>query len=283
MAALQGIKQRIRSVTSTKQITKAMQLVAASKLRRAQESAVAPQAYTEGAKAVLGQLSGGVEAQRNPLFQVRKVNRALTIIIAGDRGMAGAYNANVIKAFGRHVADLGVPHDVIAVGRRAASFGVHLIDVTEISAFEMDANEADVGLAKPILDEVVELFRSGAIDTAHIAYTHFVSTIKQDAVVDQLLPVQPSEDAISTVGELEPSSEELLDYAVMRVLEAQLLQAILESRASEQAARMVAMLNATDNATEIIEDLTLEFNNARQAAITQELAEISGGAEAINA
>lgn len=283
MAALQGIKRRIRSVTSTKQITKAMQLVAASKLRRAQENAVGPQAYTEAAKSILAQLSGGVEAKRNPLFQVRKVEKSLTIIIGGDRGMAGAYNSNITKTFAKHVTELGAGYDVIAVGRRAASYGAHLAEVNEIAAYEMDANEPDVGLAKPILDEVVELYRSGQVDSVHLIYTHFVSTIKQETTVEQLLPVTPAEGTRSTVGELEPSTEELLDFAVMKVLEAQLLQAILESRASEQAARMVAMLNATDNATEIIGDLTLEFNNARQAAITQELAEISGGAEAINA
>lgn len=282
MAALSGIKRRIRSVTSTKQITKAMQLVAASKLRRAQEAATGPKAYTEAAKIILGQLSGGVEALRNPLFDVREVNNGLTIIVAGDRGMAGAYNTNIIKTFGKHVDTLGVPQQVICIGRRAASYGAKLADVVEIAAYEMDKNEADVGLAQPVLEEAIELYKSGAVDAVHMVYTHFVSTIKQDAVVEQLLPVV-AEGEIPGVGQLEPDPETLLDYAIMRVLEAQVLQAVLESRASEQAARMVAMLNATDNASDIIEDLTLEFNNARQAAITQELAEISSGAEAIGA
>ena len=283
MAALSGIKRRIRSVTSTKQITKAMQLVAASKLRRAQESATGPQDYTEAAKEILSQLSSGVEAQRNTLFQVRAVERVLTIIVGGDRGMAGAYNSNITKAFIKHASRVKATHQVIVIGRRAASYSAHLSGITELAAYEMDINEPDIGLAKPILDEVVELFRDGKIDSVNLVYTHFVSTIKQETVVEQLLPVRPSSGSVATISELEPSSEELLDYVVMRVLEAQLLQAILESRASEQAARMVAMLNATDNATEIISDLTLEFNNARQGAITQELAEISGGAEAINA
>ncbi|MEO7617234.1 MAG: FoF1 ATP synthase subunit gamma, partial [Candidatus Saccharibacteria bacterium] len=176
MAALSGIKRRIRSVTSTKQITKAMQLVAASKLRRAQESATGPQAYTEAAKAILAQLSGGVEAGRNPLFQVRTIERDLTIIVGGDRGMAGAYNSNITKAFIKHVSSIKAGHDVIAVGRRAASYGAHLSDITELAAYEMDINEADVGLAKPILDEVVELFRDGKIDAVYLVYTHFVST-----------------------------------------------------------------------------------------------------------
>ena len=282
MAALQGIKRRIRSVTSTKQITKAMQLVAASKLRRAQEAATAPQAYTEAAKIILGQLSGGAEAQRNPLFQVRKINNALTIIVAGDRGMAGAYNTNIIKAFGRHVDEIGVPQRVICIGRRAASYGSRLSDVTEIAAYEMDVNEADISLAQPVLQEAIELFKCGDVDVVHLVYTQFVSTIKQVAVTEQLLPVV-AQSKVLAVGKLEPDPETLLEYAINRVLEAQVLQAILESRASEQASRMVAMMNATDNATDIIEDLTLAFNNARQSAITQELAEISSGAEAINA
>ena len=277
MAALSGIKRRIRSVSSTKQITKAMQLVAASKLRRAQESATGPKAYTEAAKIILGQLSVGAEAQRNPLFEVRPVRNGLTVLIAGDRGLAGAFNSNILKTFAKHVDSLAVPQQIICVGRRAANYGSILSDIKE-----MDANDPDIGLAQPVLEEAIELYKSGEVDAVHLVYTHFVSTIKQEAVVEQLLPViaQGGEPA---VGELEPDPETLLDYAIMRVLEAQALQAILESRASEQAARMVAMMNATDNASDIIEDLTLEFNNARQAAITQELAEISSGAEAINA
>ncbi len=281
MAALSGIKRRIRSVSSTKQITKAMQLVAASKLRRAQDSATGPKAYTEAAKIILGQLSVGAEAQRNPLFEVRPVLSGLTILIAGDRGMAGAFNGNILKAFAKHVDSLGVSQQIICIGRRAANYGSLLSDITEIAAYEMDSNDADIGLAQPVLEEAIELYKSGAVDAVHLVYTHFVSTIKQDAMVEQLLPVI-AQSGEPTVGELEPDPETLLDYAIMRVLEAQVLQAILESRASEQAARMVAMMNATDNASDIIEDLTLEFNNARQAAITQELAEISSGAEAIN-
>lgn len=281
MAALQGIKRRIRSVTNTKQITKAMQLVAASKLRRAQEAAHGPEEYTLAAKAIMAQLAGESETRNNVLLQSRDLKRALTIIVAGDRGMAGAYNTNVIRTFARRARELDVSQDVIAVGRRAAITSSHFKDVTEIAAYEMDSNDPDTGLAKPILAEALELFRSGAVDRVEIVYTHFVSTIKQEAVVEQILPVIVDNEA-GVSGELEPDPATLLEFAILRTLEAQILSAILESRASEQAGRMVAMLNATDNAGDIIEDLTLEYNNARQAAITQEIAEISSGTEAIN-
>ena len=282
MAALQGIKRRIRSVTSTRQITKAMQLVAASKLRRAQEAATAPQAYIAAARQLLAELSGSAEARRHPLYQVRRVKRALVIVIAGDRGMAGAYNANIYKVMARHLIDSNVPAQAICIGRHASLSVARTSDVDEIGAYSLDESDAIVGLAQPVLREATELFMDGKIDAVHLVYTHFHSTMKQEAVVRQLLPVINEGGETATERELEPNPEALLDFATYRVLEAEVLQAILEARASEQAARMMAMMNATDNAKELIEDLTLTLNDARQAAITQELAEISGGAEAIS-
>jgi F-type H+-transporting ATPase subunit gamma len=281
MAALQGIKRRIRSVTSTRQITKAMQLVAASKLRRAQEAASGPQDYIAAARELLAGLSGSSEANRHPLYQVRPVKRALTVVIAGDRGMAGAYNSNIFKALGRHIRELDVPQQAICIGRHAMLQVARASDVDELAAYLIDSGDADIAIAQPVLQEAIELYESGEVDVVHLIYTHFVSTIKQEATVRQLLPVTSGEVA-TTERELEPNTEELLDHATRRVLEAEVLQAILEARASEQAARMMAMMNATDNAKELIEDLTLTYNDARQAAITQELAEISGGAEAIS-
>ncbi|HSX02273.1 MAG TPA: ATP synthase F1 subunit gamma [Candidatus Saccharimonadia bacterium] len=281
MAALQGIKRRIRSVTSTRQITKAMQLVAASKLRRAQEAATGPQAYIAAAREVLAGLSGSSNAQRHPLYQVRPVRQALTIVIAGDRGMAGAYNSNIFKALGRHLHALNVPQQAICIGRHAMLQVARASDIDELAAYLIDDGDADIALAQPVLREATQLYETGQVDAVHIISTRFVSTIKQEANVRQLLPVTGSEGE-ATEREFEPNPEELLDYATRRVLEAEVLQAILEARASEQAARMMAMMNATDNAKDLIEDLTLTYNDARQAAITQELAEISGGAEAIS-
>ncbi len=282
MAALQGIKRRIRSVTSTRQITKAMQLVAASKLRRAQEAATGPQEYIAAARELLASLSGQAEAQRHPLYQQRAVKRALAIVVAGDRGMAGAYNANIFKALGRHLSELDVPMTAICIGRHATLQVARASDVDEIAAYDIDEGDADVALAQPVLREAIELFSAGEVDVVHMVHTRFHSTIKQEAVIRQLLPVVGEPASGPTERELEPNPAALLDFATNRLLEAEVLQAILEARASEQAARMMAMMNATDNAGDLIEDLTLTYNDARQAAITQELAEISGGAEAIS-
>ncbi|HEY2004061.1 MAG TPA: ATP synthase F1 subunit gamma [Candidatus Saccharimonadia bacterium] len=282
MAALQGIKRRIRSVSGIHQITKAQQLVAASKLRRVQTAALAPQAYTQAAGELLERLSRSPEVRKHPLFQERKVNKALTIVIAGDRGMAGAYNSNVLRALGRHVHELGVPQEAICVGRRASMNVSHARDVDEIASYEISNPEPDIAVVQPVLHTIIDRFLTHQVDVVNVIYTRFVSTVKQEVRVEQLLPiVRPEGKAVAS--EFEPEPEELVDVAVRRVLEAKVLQAVLEARASEEAARMMAMMNATDNAGELIGDLTLAYNNARQANITQELAEISGGAEAITA
>jgi F-type H+-transporting ATPase subunit gamma len=281
MASLQSIKRQIRSVSSTRQITKAMQLVAASKLRKYQEAALLPQAYNKAAEELLARLGGSLETQQHPLYQKRAVKRALTIVVAGDRTLAGPYNSNVFRILARHLDKLGVPQQAIAVGRQAGMRIARTPGVTEIAAYTIDSGSGDVELAQPILHEITDLFESGEIDAVHIVYTKFHTTVSQEVTVRQLLPVVPPVTEAAQ-SELEPSPEVLLDVATRHLLEAQILQAILESRASEQAARMLAMMNATDNADDLIDDYTLEYNNARQAAITQELAEITAGSEAIN-
>ena len=281
MAALQSIKRQIRSVSSTRQITKAMQMVAASKLRKYQEAALLPQAYSKAAEELLVRLGASLETKQHPLYQHRPIKQALTIVVAGDRTLAGPYNSNVFRAFGKHLDELGVPQQAIAVGRQAGHRVARTSGVTEIAAYTIDSGDGDVELAQPILREISEAFEAEEIDAVHIVYTRFITTVKQEVEVKQLLPVEPPTDG-ATQSELEPDSETLLDVATRHLLEAQILQAILESRASEQAARMLAMMNATDNADDLIKDYTLEYNNARQAAITQELAEITAGAEAIN-
>lgn len=282
MAALQGIKRRIRSVSGIHQITKAQQLVAASKLRRVQQAALAPQAYTQAAGELLERLARSPEVRKHPLFQERKVGKALTIVVAGDRGMAGAYNSNIIRALGRHVRELKVPQQAICVGRRASMHVSHARDVDEIASYDISGQGLVVTVVQPVLHSMLDQFLTHKADVVNIIYTRFVSTVKQEVTVEQLLPIVRPEGK-SAVSEFEPEPEELVDVAARRVLEAKVLQAILEARASEEAARMVAMMNATDNAGELIGDLTLAYNNARQANITQELAEISAGAEAITA
>ena len=255
--------------------------MAASKLRKYQEAALLPQAYSKAAEELLVRLGGSLETQQHPLYQHRAVKQALTIVVAGDRTLAGPYNSNIFRTFAAHIDDLGAPQQAIAVGRQAGHRIARTSGVAEIAAYTIDNGSGDVELAQPILREISQLFEAEEVDTVHIVYTRFISTVKQEVEVKQLLPVEPP-TAGGTQSELEPDPETLLDVATRHLLEAQILQAILESRASEQAARMLAMMNATDNADDLIKDYTLEYNNARQAAITQELAEISAGAEAIN-
>ncbi len=280
MAEQQNIKRRIKSVRNTKQITKAMQMVAASKLRRAQLAAAGPKAYLEAATRILGGLAQTPEALTNPLFEERKVGKALSILVTGDRSLAGAYNSNIFRVFSGHVESHGVPHSVICIGRYGALHVARLSDITEEAAYPAEVGNSDIELAQPVLAEAVESFMSGKADVVHVIYTEFISAIKQEVRVLQLLPIPAREVALGSAT-IEPSTEEVLVLATRRLLEARVFQAILDGRASFYAAQMIAMKSATDNASDLIDDLTLAANNARQASITQELAEISAGSEAI--
>lgn len=282
MAAQQGIKRRIKSVSNTKQITKAMQLVAASKLRRAQDAALGPKAYIAAGQSILGSLATTIEAQYHPLFEARKHKKVLTIALTSDRGLAGAYNSNINRALTKHAHEMAVAHEVIAIGRYASQHVTRINELNELAAYPMELDNPDVTIAQPALRESLDLFLSGEVDAVYVLYTRFISTVKQEVTLEQLLPITAPANQSSMARTYEPEPDKLLDLAIRRMLEAQVYQAVLEARASEQASRMLAMKNATDNASDLIEDLTLAFNNARQAAITQELAEITAGTEAIN-
>lgn len=289
MASRQQIKRRITSVKNTKQITKAMQLVAASKLRKAQEAALGPQEYSRVAREMLASLRQLARQEpTSTLFQKRDVKRRLLIAITSDRTLAGAYNVNVVRQL---LAELrsdqaaGVETEVVTIGRQAANAAGRIqgLKVTEVyTGFPENPDANDI---RPVLNTVTDRFTGGEVDAVSIIYTHFASTISQQVQVQQLLPagfdesVEP--DPQIEHATIEPSLEVLLESATVRLLEAQIYQAILDSTASEHSMRMLAMKNATDNASDLIDDYTLEYNNARQAAITQELAEITGGAEAM--
>lgn len=281
MASQQAVKHRIKSVTNTMQITKAMQLVAASKLRKAQEAAIGPKEYIGTAKQLLATLAWHPDAQNNPLFKEHASNNVLTVIISSDRGLAGAYNANILKASANHLKETKGENSVIAIGKYASRFVARVKGIKSLGAYELDTADMDSTIVQPVLSAIKSEFNSGNYNAVYVIYTDYISTVKQEVKLDKMFPIEKSETAISDRA-FEPSAEVVFDIALSRLLEAELLQFLLESRASEQASRMLAMKNATDNANELIEDLTLEYNNARQAKITQELAEISAGAEAIN-
>lgn len=287
MASTRQIKSRIRSVRSNRQITKAMELVAASKLRKAQERTLATRRFTEAAIEVLNALADTTDVARSPLYAVRPVKNRLVIVLTSDRGLAGAYNANALKLLTKQLrADdaAKINTTVITIGRKGSQFVAKLRDV-EVSGSYHIGDQATVDEIRPILQTIVELFKNSEIDSVEVISTRFVNSFVQTAELSNLLPAGTTEiDELEkpTADMLfEPSAEEVLDYATTRLIEAHLYQAILDARASEHAMRRVAMKNASDNAGEIVDALTLEMNKVRQAAITQELAEISSGAEAM--
>jgi F-type H+-transporting ATPase subunit gamma len=289
MPNTQALKGRIRSVKSTKQITKAMQLVAASKMRRAQESTKASAPYTDAARQLLANLSAHSSVKTHPLFVQRAVKKRLLIVIASDRGLAGAFNSNLTRLYAQELQSddkQGIKNATITVGRKAAQFVARLKDTVVLGSYEELPDRPDGIALNAILDTAKEQFISGAVDAVDLVYTDYVNSVTQRAIVQRVLPAGtgddlPAETAHNDVT-YEPSAEEVLDGVASRLVGAQLYQALLDSRASEYSMRMMAMKNATDNATELIDDLTLEMNKVRQSAITQELAEISGGVEALN-
>lgn len=288
MSNTRALKTRIRSVSNTKQITKAMQLVAASKMRRAQEADKASAPYTHAASELLTYMASQGATDDHPLFERRHVERRLLIVIASDKGLAGAFNSNIIKKYLRELRSdeaEGVTSETLAIGRRVAQFATRLKQVEVVGVYEDLADQPSGHEIRTILDSAQEKFISGEIDAVDVVFTDFVSSMTQTATIRRLLPAGYAVTDVSDDvkdAKYEPSIEVVLESVVRRLLEAQLFQAILDSKASEHSMRMIAMKNATDNASDLIDDLTLEMNKVRQSAITQELAEISGGVEAMN-
>ncbi len=289
MASRQQIKRRIRSVSSTRQITKAMQLVAASKLRRAQEAAVGPQEYSRVARLMLTRLRQLASTEPTfQLFKQRPVKRRMLIAITSDRTLAGAYNVNVVRRLVtelQHDRQANIETEVITIGRQAANAVTRIQGLVIAGAYTGFPERPEAKDFRPILASVVERFSQGELDDVSIVFTHFASTIRQEVQVRQLLPAGFEEEPVDNDimhATIEPSVDALLESTTIRLLEVQIYQALLESTASEHSMRMIAMKNATDNANDLLVDYKLELNNARQAAITQELAEITGGAEAMN-
>ena len=288
MASTIALKQRIKSVKGTRQITKAMQLVSASKLRRAQEYAQKSRAYADLADELLARLSGINEVERQPLFEKRDVKSRLYIVITSNSGLAGAYNANVLKQLTKEVqADKAakIQSHVISIGSKGAQFARRLSEIELVAVYSALGDHPVANDLRPILNSLIEQYKDGTVDEVSILFTKFKSTVVQEATNLQLLPaIAPDADDVklTAVSTFEPDVETVIEQVTTRLIEAQIWQSVLESLASEHAMRMVAMKNATDNAKDLIDDYTLELNTARQASITQELAEITGGAEALN-
>lgn len=289
MASIIALKRRITSIKNTRQITKAMELVSASKLRRAQEYAQRSRAYRELAYDLLARLSAINEAESHELFKKRPVKSRLYIVITSNSGLAGAYNANVLKALTQRLSedrDKKITSRVIAIGNKGAQFVRRINNVELVAVYPALGDQPTANDVRPILNSVIEAYTGASADEVQLLYTVSKSSISQDVMTISLLPAQLMENGdnqpTNTVSTFEPDVETVIEQVTTRLLEAQIWQAVIEGLASEHAMRMVAMKNATDNANELIGDYTLEYNTARQAAITQELAEITGGAEALN-
>lgn len=288
MASTQVLKSRIRSVKNTKQITKAMQLVSASKMRRAQEAEKSSDPYTEMAREILTYIASQGVTRQHELFKVREVSKRLIIVVSADKGLAGAYNSNINRATINELskdAEGGIYTEVVAIGRRISQQTAKLKSVNVVGAYENLPDKPAGRELRAIFETALGKFSDGSVDAVDIVYTKFFSSLRQEVVVERILPAGFQEVEVSSdirESEYEPSLEEVLSSVTKRLVESQIFQAILDAKASEHSMRMVAMKNATDNASDLVDDLTLVMNKARQGAITQELAEISGGVEALS-
>ncbi|MCC7352655.1 MAG: ATP synthase F1 subunit gamma [Anaerolineae bacterium] len=294
MATLREIRRRIRSVNSISQVTRAMQMVAASKMRRAQEQVLATRPYASKSWAVLHNLASQPAANQSlhPLLERRAQVRALDVIlITSDRGLCGAYNQNIIRASVQFIQKSNLPARIIAVGRRGRDFMLRYgrSVIAEFTDLPPRPGILDV---TPIARTAMDDFLRGDVDEVYLAYTDFINTLSQKPTVRRLLPlttvmsaeqVEEAGPQHTLVGEYiyEPDPVTILGSVLPRFTELQVYQAVLEALASEHSARMVAMRSATENAKELLTTLRLTYNQARQSSITREMLEIAGGAEAL--
>lgn len=286
MAGAKEIKTKIASVKNTQKITSAMEMVAASKMRRAQERMAASRPYAENMRKVIGHVAQGSLEYKHPYLEVREAKRVGYIVVATDRGLCGGLNVNLFK---KVVADVkswkeqGAKFEFCPIGARSVQF---------FKSFggQVSAHASGLGDAPKLADLIgtvrvmLDAYNEGKLDRLYVVFNKFVNTMTQTPVIEQLLPLPKSEDdevAHRWDYIYEPDPKALLDTLLVRYVESQVYQGVVENIASEQAARMVAMKAATDNAGTLIDDLQLVYNKARQAAITQELSEIVSGASAV--
>ena len=288
MANLKDIRNRIKSVKSIQQVTKAMKMVAAAKMRRAQENMEQSRPYTARLSNMLDNLIIDVDRKLLPELQLRnQINKKLFIIITGDRGMAGAFNTNVTKIAHQAIDEFGKDNSIlICIGKKGFSYFKnrnynildHYIDFWADLNFQQAIN---------ISSNIIKQYINGSIDQVQIIYNEFITVGKQEVYNKTFLPLtyepeKQKNNSITSDRIYEPSKETVVQTLVPKYLNTQIWQYLLESFASEQAARMLAMENATSNAQDMIKDLTLQFNKARQSAITTEMLEIVSGAEALS-
>jgi len=281
------IRRRIRSVKNMSQITRAMEMVAASKMRRAQDRVTSGRPYSERLREVLGDLASlqldSEQLKEFPLLQQREVKRTAVILITPDRGLAGALNSNVLRRAVQYIRteSVGGNPQVIAVGKKGRDFATRTSQDL-VAQFIQLGDRPSLDDIRPIAQVAIQAFLDGEVDAVHIVYPQFVNTLTQKPTVLQLLPIEKPEGDSTRADDyiFEPNEREVLNQLLPRYVEVNLYQAVLENIASFYSAQMVAMRNATDNAKELSDDLSLALNKARQAQITNEVAEIAAGANA---
>lgn len=287
MASQREIKRRIRSIKNTAQITKAMQMVAASRMRRAQQQVSDTRAYAQHIRGIVADISRRSGADDHPLLTKRDGSRVEIVILTPDRGLAGSLVVNLNRETVRLAERVGSDIRVVAVGRKGRDFALRM-RWNLVAEFTGVGDHPDASVVGPVAQQILEDFENDVVDTVYLVYSEFVSTLRQTPKSVQLLPVvapeQKDEEEIQLGGpwNYEPDDPQTVLSALLpRYVEFTMYQALLETKASEHSSRMVAMSNATDNANELASDLTLLANKARQAEITKEIAEISGAAEAL--
>src|SRR5690242_17436929 len=284
MPSLLDIRRRIRSVKNTQQLTKALKTVSAAKLRRAQDRVFSARPYAAQLKTVLGNLAARIENVTHPLLEVRPENRILLVVVTADRGLCGAFNANVLKTAQHFIRDhRNETISLCVVGRKARDFFKRR-GVPIHSTFTDIFSKLDYGHGKDISARIIEDYANAECDAVYIIYNEFKSVIQQRLVIEKVLPfnrgeLQASPAAIDYIYEQPP--QEIFDRLLPRYVETQIFRALLESAAAEHGARMAAMDTATRNAGEMIDMLTLNMNRVRQAAITREIIEVVSGAGAL--
>lgn len=272
MANTRELRRRIKSIKNTSQITKAMQMVAATKMRRAQNQATSGRPYSENLSKALARLLPGIDQEAHPLLIGNNSNTSGVVLLSTDKGLVGALNTNLIRILASNPGGSNVVY--YTVGRKGRSFVAR--SGKDLKADFENADTVIFRQAKQLSKLLIDSFRAEEIGEAYLVYSHFVSTLRQEARRVKLLPISIEiPEVLSQEFLFEPNPDDLLDYLLVHHIEEQIYQALLETKASEHSARMIAMQNATDNAKELVQDLTLTYNQTRQASITTELLEIT--------
>ncbi|MGA7988350.1 MAG: ATP synthase F1 subunit gamma [Candidatus Dormiibacterota bacterium] len=282
MPSLRDLRRRIKGVQNMRKITKAMELVAAARMRRAQERVLAARPYSDEIASIMTELMRRSPQYQHPYLQVNPVEKRLIILVTGDRGLCGALNSNNTRLAVRAAAQSSVPVSYVTIGRRGRDV-IRRLHRDLVADQSMLGDRPTMGDVLPAARVAMEQFESGDVQQIDIVYARFISVGRQEATLQRVLPVEAPEDTRAVIAdfEYEPDPKDVLDALLPRYVEAQVYRAVLENGASEQAARMLAMRNASDNASDFIDDLTLTANKVRQASITTELMEIVGGAAAL--